>query len=333
MAAGDKIVRMHRLKLGSLVVLALSLLFFVFFQYTKHAPGLGDANPFGEDPYDAVGSFGVLLAPFAGLLAVVRAFRPYPQESPDPGQLRMLLRSGAVALLAVTVTLAADAVGLGRAVLTGGAFPAAGPLAGLLGGMGLLTLLAGWAFLGSKRGVGLPSASRPWVRALIVSMLAIVILALYPSDWREAGIIAGGIFTALLGMALLFLVVWALASAVLPGAGASREDIFDDLAALFQDWRRRLGRLVFLLAWLERLIALPPVAKLLGWFRPRRHRWHLVLVAAALLGFFLLLPEILVEGGAPNPGRFLLVVGVYVGIGAAGVLLGYLLLGGYLGIY
>lgn len=332
MDAGDKIVRMHRLKLGSLLVLVLSLLLFVFLQYTKHAPGLGDANPFGEDPYDAVGSFGVLLAPFAGLLAVVRAFRPYPQESPDPGQLRMLLRSGVVALLAVVVTLAADAVGLGRAVLADGVFPAAAPLAGLLGGMGFLTLLAGWAFLGLQCGAGLPSASRPWVRALVVSMLAIVILAVYPSDWREAGI-AGGIFTALLGMALLFLTVWALASAVLPGAGASREDIFDDLAALFRDWRRRLGRLAFPLTWLVKLIALPPVAKLLNWFRPRRHRWHLVLVAAALLGLFLLLPEMLVEGGAPDPGRFLLVVGMYVGIGAAGVLLGYLLLGGYLGIY
>jgi len=323
---------MGRLKLGSLLVLALSLLFFVFFQYTKHAPGLGDANPFGEDPYDAVGSFGVLLAPFAGLLAIIRAFRPYLKGRPEPRQFRSLLRSGTVALLAIAVTLAGDVIALGRAVLAGGIFPAAGPLAGLLGGMGLLTLLAGWVFLGSSRGAELPSAWQPWPRAVVVSILAIVILVVYPSDWREAGI-AGGIFTALLGTALLFLVVWALASAVLPGAGASREDIFDDLAALFQGWKPHLGRLAFPLVWLERLVALPRVAMLLDWFRPRRHRWHLVLVAAALLGFFLLLPEMLVEGGAPNPGRFLLVVGVYVGIGAAGVLLGYLLLGGYLGIY
>jgi hypothetical protein len=51
------------------------------------------------------------------------------------------------------------------------------------------------------------------------------------------------------------------------------------------------------------------------------------------LGLFLLLPETLVEGLSPNLGRFMLVVGVYVGIGGAGVLLGYVLLGKYLRIY
>jgi hypothetical protein len=320
---------MRRLKLGSLLVVGISILFLAFFQYTKHAPGVGTANPFGEDPYDAVGSFGVLLAPLAALLGLVRAFRSYPQTQPDPDQLRTLLHSGTVALLAIAVTLAADALGLGRALLIGGLFPAAGPLAELVAGMALLTLLASWTFLCPAHRAVMPSGPRPFLRAISIGVLASGILAVYPQGWREAGI-AGGILTALLGMALLFVTVWAFATAVFPGKEPSAEDFFDDLSALFHGGKKRLSPP---LAWLEKPAAFPPLRKVFDWLRPRRHRWHLVAVVAVLLGLLLLLPEMLVEGGAPNLRTLLLVAGVYIGIGAAGVLLGYVLLGEYLGIY
>jgi hypothetical protein len=134
-------------------------------------------------------------------------------------------------------------------------------------------------------------------------------------------------------MAVLFVTVWAVAAAIHPGLPRAVEDIFDDLSALFQGWKTRLGGIALLLVWLEKFAGFLPLRKVLDWFRPRRHRWHLVLVLAALLGLLLLLPETLNEGASPDLQTFLLVVGVYVGIGAAGVLLGYVLLGEFLGIY
>ena len=195
-----------------------------------------------------------------------------------------------------------------------------------------MTLLAAWAFFRSMRGMDVPSAARTWGRAAAVGGLAVLVLSFYPLSWRESGI-PGGIFTALTGMILLFVTVWALATAAFPRLEFPYQDVFDDLAAVFQGWKKSLGRFAAPLVWLEKLAAFPPLANALAWFRPRRHRWHLVLAAAALPGLFLLLPEVIVEGASPNLRTFLLVVGVYVGIAGAAVLLGYVLLGEYLGIY
>ena len=139
-----RIVPMRKLKARTLMVFGLSILFYFFFDFCKHAPGLGVSDPFASDPYDAVGSFGIQFALLAAFLTLVRVFRPYPQKEAAPGQILLTLRAGTVVLLSVTVTLAADAIGLARAVLMSGVFPAAGPLAALVTGMALVTLAEGW---------------------------------------------------------------------------------------------------------------------------------------------------------------------------------------------
>jgi hypothetical protein len=323
---------MKRLRLAALLVFGLSIIFYLFFDFCKHAPALGTANPFAEDPYDAVGSFGIQLAFVSALLTLLRAFRPYPQKEATAGQVLILLRSGAVALLSVTVTLAADAIGLGRAVVTYGGFPAAGPLAALMGGMALVTLAAGWVVSRLARGLVVSPASRPWVRAVIISGLAILILAFYPLAWRNSGI-PGGIFTALAGMTLMFVPVWGLATAIFPATEFKYEDIFSDLSAIFQAVFERSGHAAGLLIWMEKLTAFRPVRGFPGWLNPRRHRWNLVILAAVAMGLLLVLVEAVVEGMSPNLGRALLVMGVYVSLEEAGVVLGYLLFGKYLGIF
>ncbi|MBE3037961.1 MAG: hypothetical protein IMZ62_04005, partial [Chloroflexi bacterium] len=114
---------MKRFKLATLFVFGLSILFYFFFDFCKHAPALGAANPFAEDPFDAVGAFGIQLALLSALLILIRAFRPYPQKEAAPGQIRLALRGGTVVLLSVAVTLAADAIGLARSIGRGGASP------------------------------------------------------------------------------------------------------------------------------------------------------------------------------------------------------------------
>jgi len=322
---------MKRLKLATLLVFGLSIIFYLFFDFSKHAPALGAANPFTEDPYDAVGSFGIQLAFVSALLTVVRAFRPSPRKETTGGEASLLLRSGAVVLLTVAVTLAADVIGLGRAVVTNGSFPAAGPLAALLGGMAFVTLVSGWVFSRLRRGLGVSPASRPWGRAMIISGLAILILAFYPLAWRDSGI-PGGIFTALAGMTLLFITVWGLATAIFPTAESKNEDIFSILSAIIQAMSRRFGRAAGYLTWMGKITAYPPVHCLLGWLNPRRHRWNLVILAAVAIGLLLVLVEAVAEGMSPNLGRVLLVVGVYVSLEGAGVVSGYLLFGKFLGI-
>jgi hypothetical protein len=59
------------------VALAVAAAFVVFFFASKHR--FGEVNPFAEDPYDAVGSFGIQLAAVAALAAWLRVVRPYPR--------------------------------------------------------------------------------------------------------------------------------------------------------------------------------------------------------------------------------------------------------------
>ncbi len=144
---------MTRQKTAAGIVLGLSILFFIFFETCKHTPTLGTTNPFAEDPYDAVGSFAIFLAFVGALLMVLRTFRTYPINEISAGQRVLAFRAGAVAVLSVVVTLTADAIGLGRAVITTGSFPAAKSLAEILVGMSLVTLLTGWIFIRASRGV------------------------------------------------------------------------------------------------------------------------------------------------------------------------------------
>ncbi len=59
----------------------------------------------------------------------------------------------------------------------------------------------------------------------------------------------------------------------------------------------------------------------------------MVILTAVALGLLLVTVEAFAEGMSPNLGRALLVVGVYVGLEGAGVALGYILFGKYLGIF
>lgn len=71
----------------------------------------------------------------------------------------------------------------------------------------------------------------------------------------------------------------------------------------------------------------------LGWLNPRRHPWNIVVPSGVALGLALAGTEALVEGAAPQAGRFILVGTVSTAIATAGVPVGYGLLGQFLGIY
>jgi hypothetical protein len=102
----DKTIqRVHRV---TVLILFAAIVFYLFFQINKGGP-FRDINPFGQDPYDAVGSFAFQGALLIGLLTYARALR----LRDDPAQAtktRLILRGNVLIVFAILVTLIADAI-------------------------------------------------------------------------------------------------------------------------------------------------------------------------------------------------------------------------------
>jgi hypothetical protein len=97
--------RVHRVT--ALITLA-AIVFYLFFQVNKGGP-FRDINPFGEDPYDAVGSFAIQGALLVGILTYARALRL--RDAPSQAtKTRLILRGNLLVLSAILVTLSADAI-------------------------------------------------------------------------------------------------------------------------------------------------------------------------------------------------------------------------------
>lgn len=316
---------------SALAILLIALVFYGFFDFSKHNPASAAVNPFGEDPFDAVGSFGVQVAGLAALLAGLRAFRPYPAGELPVVQAQFTLRAEAVALLGIVVTLAADGVGMARDPFMWMRSAAGWQLAGLVAALALVTLWAGWRVYKTARSIETPGAKRPWRPAVLICLAGLFVLAFYPPGWRASA--PGAVLAALTGMAVLMVTVWALAGALFPLTENEFEDVFDDLAALYAWARSRLGAAqpVFRLA--ERLAVLRWVHIVVGWINPRRHAWSFVVLIAAGMGVAMLLAEALGEGGFQSLRQFVLVAAIFIVIECCGVGLGYGLLARGLGIF
>src|SRR5215471_1882328 len=132
-------------KVSALLTFGLAILLFPFFEICKHDPALSLVNAFAEDPYDAVGSFGIQLAPFLSLLALLRAFRPYQSEKTPDHQQVLFARSAYFSCLSVALTLGGDIIAMTRHPSLWLGVSAGYLLAALLGGMALLTALVLWS--------------------------------------------------------------------------------------------------------------------------------------------------------------------------------------------
>jgi hypothetical protein len=141
--------------------------------------------------------------------------------------------------------------------------------------------------------------------------------------------IPGGIFSALLGMIILFISTWALATAIFPQNEANFEDIFDDLAAIY---RKAKSRIRFL-SQLEDFAKVSWLHNLFDTLNPRKHKWNLVILIGLAMGVSLMVLEAFREGISSSPSVVLLVFGVFVAIESAGIILGYILFSKFLGIF
>lgn len=284
-----------RFKVNALLAFLLALLFYFFFMHTKHDAALSAVNAFAEDPYDAVGSFGIQAALFCGVVCLIRAFRPQDSEGASLERRIFVVRAQMAAVLSVGVTLASDAVGAARHSWLWLGSSAGHRLIFLLGGMAVLAAMVGTLVRRAAREMAQPNVANDWEKAAIVSLAAVVALAFYPENLRRY--LLGELLTILAGATLLFVSIWAWAVALIPYRVAKKEN---EGAA--------------------------PVS----W--AHKYQWLIVAAAGILMGLFFVAGEASEGSGIPH-AKLALVVSVYLGLEIAGVLIGYSFLVGPLGLF
>lgn len=280
-----------RLRFNSILVTLLAFLFITFFNVTKHNPVLSPVNPFAEDPFDAIGSFGIQAALFLGLLSLVRAFKPYPPPAPTEGHRTLLARTEMLSVLAVGVTLGGDLVGMARYPLLWVGSSAGHDLAALLGGLVMFTVAAGVLVYRSIGWVSLTGLPGRWGQAGVVCLATIFVLTVYPDALRLST--PGALFTVLLGATALFAPMRFLGMALIPYETEAR-------------------------------ISGPPTVR--GWLTSFGYPALLVLLAGCLLGVMVVIAESTEGGAAPHLAGLAFVAAVYVGLESTGLLIGYVFL-------
>ncbi len=197
------------LKLNSLLAVCLGIIFVLFFQFTKHDPVLAAILPFGNDPYDAVGSFGTIIAMLLSMLAVIRVLRRKRTDQ----QNMLLARTQFTVAAAVLVTLVTDSVAMVRHIPMWMNRAGAAELVMLMGGMIALALCLALVIRFSVRDMPL-AVTGSWKKAAAISIVAIAVLALYPESLIQSTV--GELCTLLAGILLLFVPLSVLPPVFIP---------------------------------------------------------------------------------------------------------------------
>src|SRR2546426_172072 len=266
----------RQLKVNACLTFVLAALFYLFWQISNQQPALLHVNAFAVDPYDAVGSFSTQVALFTATLSVIRAFRPYQPKRAVDVQIRHLVRAEYITCLSVAITLVTDVVAMLRHPSVWVGFPAGYLLAALMGGMAFLTALVGWRIHHATRPFGLPSAQHRWTRAIGISLVGVIILALYPENVTQS--IPGALLTVLVGVILFFASVWAWSMAITPSVETPGEDLIDDLAALYRWLKSHTGRFSAFFTTCEKILGSSFLRPIVNWLNPRKHAWNGILL-------------------------------------------------------
>ena len=183
-------------KLNSIFAICLAVEFLFIFQFTKHNPMLAVIIPFGNDPYDAVGSIGVIIA---GLLAVLAFIRTFYNVLVERRRI-IIARTQFSVVAAIFVTLMVDSVAMVRHIPMWFGQPGTEELLALMVGIFILAMLLSFAIRYSVREIRLEKAS--WKKFLIISIIVIAVLAIYPEFIIQS--IMGELFTLLVGYCFFY---------------------------------------------------------------------------------------------------------------------------------
>jgi hypothetical protein len=203
-------------------------------------------------------------------------------------------------------------------------------LAGLTVGLLVLAVFPLWKVIQLGQSLNIFSGTRPWGISISVCLFGLLVLAFYLVSWRQS--IPGAILTAIVGMALLFILTAVTAKLVFPKVEGQSEDFLDDLRMVYQWIKSRAKFAAGFFQWMEKCCNFPPVRAVLNWLNPRKHAWNFVILLALAMGVGLVLVEAVSEG-APDRNVLLMVLAVFVGIEGTGIIFGYALFRHYLGIF
>ncbi|MGD0627760.1 MAG: hypothetical protein ABR987_00320 [Terracidiphilus sp.] len=277
-----------RLKLNSLAALALSLVFYFFFMAAKHDPALAPIIPFGDDPYDAVGSFCLILSILLAVLSLVRAFRPYRAPRPTAFDQAFLARTQIAIPLGILVALATDAIAMARHTSIWMGKAGTAKLAALMLAMAAISLATVYLVRRSARGIELPAAPMHSTKTVIAVLAFILILALFPEQLIQS--VTLHFLAILLSFVLIAASQAALSVALLPFAT-------------------------------DKPSVEPPASQ------PRSRRWVQwvsVAVAGLAIGTLILMSELFGEGAAKAPlAQVLLLSAIFIGAGTACLLIAF----------
>ena len=283
------------LKRNAVIIFGLASLFYWSFMFAKHDPALRDVIPFGDDPYDAVGSFGVIVGMLIALLSLVRAFRPY-REAPSTARRVYLIRSQEAVVLAVFITVASDVVAMVRHPSMWVGAASRDRLIALVGGMAIVAVAVQLFIRASQKNL-LERNARDWKAAASATLLAIVVLAAYPEELIHHT--ATHLLTVVAAVIVLFAPMRLLLNALVPQSSDE-------------------GRT-------EKM-------QLRGQFSNAGQRWGIAAVVGALIGVCAFVGEVAEGSGAVSMNRLVLVASVFTGLGLAGFLLAYAFLREPLGL-
>jgi|SRR5579859_408381 len=283
-------------KVNAAVVFVVAVLFYWLFMFAKHDAALSKIIPFGEDPYDAVGSFAIIIGILAALLSVFRAFRPYPPNGASIDKRVYLVRAQTCVVLAVFITLVSDAVAMGRHASMWKSAPQRNELIALLAGMAIAAISVESLIHRSAKEIVSARTTGAGIRAVAVSLVAILLLAVYPE--RLINGTATHLLTVVAGALILFVPMRPLLMALVPyepatGAGETVA-----------------GKQSFV----------------------RRNRWGIVLLIGAILGVFFFAGEMSEGTGGMPIRRIVFVAAVFVGLSTTGLAIAYAFLGIPLGL-
>ena len=326
-SAGRGLALLRRAVAGSLLLTAL---FILLFDRVKHDPGLALVSPFGEDPYDAVGSFGVQVGFACAILSALRAYRTDLKTESLYNRYAYTLRAMGVSALAVIVTMLADMVALLR-------YPtlwnhSSGGQLLVVCTVGLFIIASGFCLFLIRLARGREVCSKNPLRQMQIVPFALLLflLAIYPGSWRDG--IEGAILTAAAGMFFLFLSVALLSKAMFPCPDVPEKDLIDDLTGIYKDLRPRSGPLVRLFASIERGVRSTRFGEIIELLHPRKRPWNLIALVSVISGCLLAFVQIFGEGSSGGHSRVYLVAAVYIVLESAGIFLGYALLNRFLGL-
>ena len=283
-------------KLNAVVVMIFALLFYAAFMFMKHATGLSDIIPFGDDPYDAVGSYGVIVAPILAVVSLVRAFRGYPAGGASAAQGGYLVRTQTAVALCALITVLADAVAMARDPSRWLGAPARAELLATLAG---LTLAALGVQILLCRAHGVPPARRlrEWARPGLLLLVVALVLGVYPPALVRLTL--AHLVTCVVSGLMLFGPMPPLIAALVP---MTPDEMAGDLPA---GSRPRLG------------------GKL---------KWGIVTLIGIAVGVFAFAGEMSEGGGTPASVRIAMVAAVFIGLATAGLLVAYAFLARPLGL-